>query len=71
MALIATRPTRAMSFMRATPCTTVQKITGPISMRIRAMKASPSGFIAAPMFGAKWPSRIPATIPISQNACAG
>ena len=47
----ATRPTRFMSFMEATPCTTVQKITGPMIMRTRLTKASPKGCICAPSSG--------------------
>ena len=50
-AFSATRPTRFMSFMEAMPCTTVQKITGPMIMRMRLTKRSPSGCICAPSSG--------------------
>jgi hypothetical protein len=36
-----------MSFMLAMPCTTVQKMIGPISILIVLMKASPRGCIFA------------------------
>jgi hypothetical protein len=48
--------------MRATPCTTVQKMMGAINIRIALMNASPSGCIAAPVDGRKIPSRIPTAI---------
>ena len=47
------------------PCTTVQKITGAIIIRISAMKASPSGFIATPVFGKECPSAMPTAMAIS------
>src|SRR5580692_10728488 len=65
MALIATRPTRAMSAMWAMPVTTVQKMIGAISMRMSLMKASPSGPICAARSGSATPSAMPAAMPIS------
>src|SRR5262245_30882584 len=64
MALMATRPTRAMSAMCAMPCTTVQKMIGAISILIALMKASPSGCILAASSGCTIPSTMPATIAI-------
>ena len=46
-----TRPTLLRSRIEPMPCTTVQKITGAIIILISAMKASPNGFIATPVFG--------------------
>jgi len=40
------RPTDFMSRAPAMPCTTVQKMIGPITIWMSLMKASPSGFIA-------------------------
>jgi hypothetical protein len=37
--------------MEPMPCTTVQKITGPIIILISEMKPSPSGLSATPVFG--------------------
>ncbi len=51
--------------MVAMPCTTVQKMTGAIIMRIKLTKASPRGFMAAPVSGAKVPSKTPITMAIS------
>ena len=51
--------------MVAMPCTTVQKMTGAIIMRIRATKASPKGFMAAPSFGSRTPSAMPTAMAIS------
>jgi hypothetical protein len=41
------------------PRTTVQKMTGAIIIFTSLMKASPSGFIAVPVAGAKTPSSTP------------
>ena len=51
--------------MVAMPCTIVQKITGAIIIRISAMKASPSGFMAAPSLGSRTPSAMPMAMAIS------
>jgi hypothetical protein len=53
-----------MSRIEAMPCTTVQKITGAIIMRMSAMKPSPSGFILAARPGQKCPSTTPIAIAI-------
>ena len=60
-----TRPTFFMSSMLAMPWTTVQKMIGAISILISLMKASPNGFICAPISGQKWPSRMPAMMAAS------
>jgi hypothetical protein len=52
-ALAPTRPILVRSDIEAMPWTTVQKITGAIIIRMRAMKASPSGFILTPRPGQK------------------
>ncbi len=59
MALPATRPTLRMSLMPAMPVAMVRKITGAMIIFTSLMKASPSGFMLAPMSGQKWPSRMP------------
>ncbi len=59
------RPIFFKSLIDAMPCTTVQKITGAIIIRISAMNPSPSGFIALAMSGKKWPSPMPTAIAIS------
>ena len=64
-ALPATRPTEARSRMPAMPVTMVRKMTGAMIIFTSLMKASPSGFIASPVSGAKWPSRTPAAIATS------
>ena len=45
--------------------TTVQKITGAMSMRTSAMNASPSGFICAASCGYQCPSAMPSAVAIS------
>ena len=47
------------------PVTTVRKITGAMIIFTSLMKASPSGFSATPVSGAKWPISPPATIATS------
>ena len=51
--------------MPAMPVTMVRKITGAITILTSLMKASPSGFSASPVAGAKWPIATPATIAAS------
>src|ERR1700727_2252907 len=65
MALMATRPTRAISAICAMPVTTVQKMIGAISILINLMKASPSGPILAAVSGAQTPSAMPSAMAIS------
>ena len=48
--------------MPAMPMTTVQKMMGAMIILISLMKASPSGFIASPLCGAKNPTRTPMTM---------
>ena len=62
-----TRPTFFMSCMPAMPCTTVQKMIGPITILMAAMNMSPSGFRLAPVSGKKYPIRIPRAI--AQSTC--
>ena len=54
-----------MSLMWAMPSATVQKITGAITILISLMKASPSGFSAAPISGHSAPTSTPSAMPIS------
>src|SRR5690606_26788830 len=49
----------------AMPVVMVTKITGPMIIFTSLMKASPSGFIASPVSGTKWPSSAPSTIAAS------
>lgn len=58
-------PTFFMSSMPAMPTTTVQKMIGAMIILISLMKPSPSGFIAAPVSGQKWPSSTPAAMAAS------
>src|SRR5579859_1747233 len=58
------RPTRRMSPAWAMPLTMVRNTTGPITMRIRRMKPSPSGFIAVPVSGAQCPTAMPMAIAV-------
>ena len=58
-------PTAFMSPTPATPATTVQKMIGAITILTSLMKPSPSGFIAAPACGWKYPSATPATVATS------
>ena len=51
-----------MSSMPAMPTTTVQKMIGVMTILMSLMKPSPSGFIAVPVSGKKWPSRTPMTM---------
>src|ERR1700676_1776142 len=64
-ALTPTRPTFFRSDTDAIPCTTMQKITGAIIMRISATNASPSGFSFTAVCGANRPSRMPHAMAIS------
>ena len=57
-------PTFFMSSMPAMPTTTVQKMIGAMIILINLMKPSPSGFIASPVAGAKWPSSTPITMAV-------
>ena len=65
IALAPTRPTCFMSPMPAMPLTMVQKMIGAISILMRLIKPSPSGFMACPVSGAKCPTSTPATMPAS------
>jgi len=49
----------------AMPATTVQKMIGAMIIRTSLMNASPSGFIATPAAGQKWPTITPATVATS------
>src|SRR4029077_8793510 len=53
--------------MPATPCTTLQKMIGPIIIRTRLMKASPSGFIFMASSGCCQPRTMPATVATSTS----
>ena len=57
-------PTFFMSSMPAMPTTTVQKMIGAMIILISLMKPSPSGFIASPVAGKKWPRITPMTIAV-------
>jgi hypothetical protein len=49
----------------AIPTTTVQKITGAITILMRFTNACPTGSIASPVAGKKYPTAMPRTIPTS------
>ena len=51
--------------MRAMPTATVRKITGAMTIFTSLMKPSPSGFIAAPASGQKYPRATPIAMAIS------
>ncbi len=59
------RPTFFTLSIDAMPATTVQKMTGVMTILIRLTNARPTGSSAIPVSGENWPTRMPATMPTS------
>ena len=62
-ALPPTRPTLCMLSIEAMPTTTVQKMTGAMTILIRFTNEVPTGSRATPTSGARWPTAMPAVMP--------